>query len=163
MHAPRRRQSQSGFSLFEVLIVVAIVAVIGAGAVAILTTGSDSASYVESLDRLQSFVALRRQEAATRNRTVTFTAKTDFVCDESVDINPRGATAPPGFAVSDVIRFEGGTGRPLDEAGQPRASAILLRSRSQAGPDTGAGLCAVAVSTTGVVTVWHNTNGSWSN
>ena len=163
MHAPRRRLSQSGFSLFEVLIVVAVVALIGAGAVAILTTGSDSASYVASLDRLQSFVALRRQEAATRNRTVTFTARTDFVCDESVDINPPGATAPPGFAVSDVIRFEGGTGRPLDEAGQPRASAILLRSRSQSGPDTGAGLCAVAVSTTGVVTVWHNTNGSWSN
>ena len=42
MYARRRRQNQSGFSLFEVLIVVAVVAVIGAGAVAIFTTGSDS-------------------------------------------------------------------------------------------------------------------------
>ena len=163
MHTRSRHRSQSGFSLFEVLVVVAVVALIGAGAVAVLSTGSDSASYVASLDRLQSFVALRRQEVATRNRADTFTARTDFVCDESVDINPPGATAPPGYVVTDVIRFEAGTGRPVDDAGRPRASAIILRSRSQSSPDTGAGLCAVAVSTTGVVTVWHNTNGSWSN
>lgn len=159
MHVPTPRRFESGFSLVEILVVVAVLALIGAGAVALIVTNTRQASYVATVDRLQSFVSLRRQEAATKNRVVDFSARTELVEEEGIVIAPRGIDGPPGYTVASAIRFEAGTGRPLDEAGQPRATAILVQS----GPGTGAGLGAVAVSTSGVVTVWHHTNGNWSN
>lgn len=105
----RRSSSSSGFSLVELLVVVAFVAALGAVAISTLTLVRKTADLRTSF--MDTAVAIKRKAtSAVGGDAQTFVMERDAVLGSGLTINPKYIAPPSGTEQVSEIAFEGGTG-----------------------------------------------------
>ena len=144
-------RTESGVTLVEMLVVVAILAIVGGLAVASYTRSRQAGQFQAALDAIAGELGRERTEAATRreNRTWDVTRLERYGGFEGLEIGT--SEAPPGFAAVRRVTFEGGTGRLA--ASEPGAVAVVVTGGGAAG--------AVTVTRSGVVQVLLRSGAAW--
>jgi prepilin-type N-terminal cleavage/methylation domain-containing protein len=122
--AVQRTRHSRGFSLVELIVVAAVVAVGAAVAVVSLARVSSTASARESF--VDTAAAAKRAAAsAVGGRATTFSAERDGRVARGMTVNPKYVPAPPGTEAADEIEFEGGTGN-ARIGGQRAVASIVM-------------------------------------
>jgi len=144
-----------GFSVAELLVVIAVLAVFGAIAVAAFGPAFRTSSFGQAFDTLVADVETRHQRAATTGRDVVYRPEAELLREQIVTVNPTHVPPPPGFAVSGELRFQAATGRVLGADGEPQATAVILSC------DGDPQIAAVCINRSGVITTLQYQDSSW--
>jgi type II secretory pathway pseudopilin PulG len=146
------KRAEWGVTMVEMLVCVAIVAVVGGIAATSYTRSRQAALLQTVLDTIASELGRERTEAATRHEPRTWDV-TRLARYGSLDGLAVGSDAgPPGFTAVTRVVFEGGTGRLA--ATEPAAVAIVVTGGSAAG--------AVTVTRSGVLEVLLWSGAAWT-
>jgi len=152
----RRGASQAGFSLLELVIVFAIVAVAAAIAIPSIRSALRVSAYkstmTSTVDRL---VTLRAR--AAKGDEIQFSTSQLVLEDASMLINPRGVPSPDGEPTPESITFQGGTGHSYVQ-GVRRSAAIVI-----ANSDDLTEAYAIVVSSTSRISTKRRTATGWED
>jgi prepilin-type N-terminal cleavage/methylation domain-containing protein len=119
---------QAGFSLLELVVVVAIVAVAASIAVPSITTAMRVSAYKSTIATTVDRLATLRAGAARGSATTFSTA--DMVLEHgSMVVNSPSVAPPDGAVMADSMTFQGGTGHCF-AGGAVRSAAIVLANAS---------------------------------
>lgn len=157
MRMPPARK-QDGFTLTELLVVCAVIAVFGAIGVSLFAPAFRTTEFSKAVDTLVSDIETRSRRAATTGREVTYSPSTELLRDEIVTINKGRIPQPPGYAVVSELRFEAATGKTIGPDGTPAATAIIISCEGDPEPQ----IAAVCINRSGIVTTLRYLNSSWS-
>lgn len=154
--APGRNR---GFTLTELLIVTAVIAVTGAIGVALFAPAFRTSEFGKAVDTLLSDIEIRQRRAVTTGREVTYSPQSELLRDPLVLVNAN-IRPPSGYAVIDELRFQATTGKPLGPANAVEASAVILSTANDSGSPID--IVAVCINRSGIVTTLRYSNGTWS-
>lgn len=103
------QRSQRGFSLVEMLIVAAVVAIAGAIAVASFSSASNTSALRTTF--VDAAAAIKRTALrAMGGSAERFSVARDAGLPDGFAVNPEGIPAPPGTERVSEIEFDGGSG-----------------------------------------------------
>jgi prepilin-type N-terminal cleavage/methylation domain-containing protein len=144
---------ERGFSMSELLVVAAIVAIAAAVTVPFLAPARSTAEHEAALDQLVTDLRKRSQQAATTNRVVDYVPARDLIRTDAIRINDYKGAMPESASLAREITFEAATGRPSVD-GKPGPLAVTLTG------DDGR-VTAAVVSPLGSVSAWVRSGGEW--
>ena len=145
------RREERGVTMHEMLVVVAILAVIGAVAVGSVTRSRQAGQFQAALDLVAAELGRERTEAATRGETRTWEAERLARSGTLGSVRVGEGDAPPGFTSVRRVTFEGATGRLA--ASEPGAVAVVVAAGGAAG--------AVTVTRSGILQVLVRSGEAW--
>lgn len=153
------KTSEQGFTVTELLIVSAIITVAGAIGVALFAPAFRTSEFGKAVDTLVSDIETRQRRAATTGREVTYSPESELLRDPLVLVNAN-IRPPSGFEVTDELRFQATTGKPLGPAHSVEASTVILSTAGENGSPID--IVAVCINRSGIVTTLRYSNGTWS-
>lgn len=154
--APGRNR---GFTLTELLIVTAVIAVTGAIGVALFAPAFRTSEFGKAVDTLLSDIEIRQRRAVTTGREVTYSPQSELLRDPLVLVNAN-IRPPSGFEVTDELRFQAATGKPLGPGHTVEASTVILSTAGENGSPID--IVAVCINRSGIITTLRYSDGTWS-
>lgn len=120
---PRDRRDSSGFTLVEVMIVLAILGLVATLALPLLARRTPTASLASAAEEVRAALAAARSAAIAEDREVSFSAATDGY---RVDGEPH--RFPPGADLS--LQVRGGARIAFFPSGGSSGGRVILHSAS---------------------------------